>query len=57
MNDKILCPCCKRIDKPLEIEVPDGYFVDFDLRHYTHKIMCENCRRTIKYSFKKKNNI
>lgn len=56
MEKYVICPCCKRADKPLDIEVPDGFDVDFDMRHYTHKTFCDNCRRVIKYSFKQKQN-
>ena len=56
MIEKVVCPCCKSESKPLEIDVPNGFVVDFDMRYYTHKVFCENCRRTIKYSFKKKPN-
>lgn len=54
MENSVLCPCCKRADMPLNIEIPDGYEVDFDMRQFTHKTFCENCRRVIKYSLKKK---
>lgn len=49
-TESILCPCCRSRDYPLDIDVPDGYVVSFDLRKYTNTVYCNNCNRRIKYS-------
>lgn len=46
----VLCPCCRNREKPLDIDVPEGYDVNFDIRKYTHIVFCKNCNRRIKYS-------
>lgn len=51
--ERILCPCCRSKEYPLDLEVPAGYAVSFDLRKYTNTVYCRNCNRRIKYSFVK----
>lgn len=52
MEKTVKCPCCKK--EALEINLPKGYEVDFDkpFREHTHKTVCSNCFRVIKYSVK-----
>lgn len=53
MEKTVKCPCCKR--GKLEIELADGYEIDFNkpFKEHTHRTVCENCLRVIKYSVKK----
>ena len=51
--ERILCPCCRNREHPLDIDVPAGCVVSFDLRKYTNTVYCSNCNRRIKYSFVK----
>lgn len=47
---RVKCPICA---KPL-ITVSDDIFIDFDLREATDKVFCENCKRRIRFSEKKR---
>ena len=47
---RVKCPvCCK----PL-LTVSDDIFIDFDLREAKDKVFCENCKRRIRFSDKKR---
>lgn len=43
---KILCPVC---GKPLNLNVGDGFTVDFDMRTANQVTFCNTCKRRIKY--------
>lgn len=47
---RIKCPIC---DKWLMI-VSDDIFIDFDIRNANQKAFCENCKRKIRFSEKKR---
>ena len=47
---RVKCPICA---KPL-LTVSDDIFIDFDLREATDKVFCENCKRRIRFSEKKR---
>ena len=47
---RIKCPIC---EKPFMV-VSDDIFIDFDLREATEKAFCENCKRRIRFSEKKR---
>lgn len=47
---KVNCPIC---GKPLVL-ANDDIYIDFDMRKYTDKVFCSNCKRTIKFSEVKK---
>lgn len=55
--EKIMCPVCKR--NYLEIELNEGYEVDLSKRlsEHTHSVYCDNCKRKIRYSIKKKEKV
>jgi uncharacterized protein YlaI len=47
---RVKCPICA---KPL-LTVSDDIFIDFDLREAKDKVFCENCKRRIRFSEKKR---
>lgn len=47
---RVKCPICS---KPL-MTVSDDIFIDFDLREANEKAFCENCKRRIRFSEKKR---
>ena len=47
---KVPCPICGRS----LFTVSDDIYIDFDLRQATEKEFCNNCKRKIRYSEKKK---
>ena len=47
---RVKCPICA---KPL-LTVSDDIFIDFDLREANEKVFCENCKRRIRFSEKKR---
>ena len=47
---RVKCPICS---KPL-MTVSDDIFIDFDLREADEKAFCENCKRRIRFSEKKR---
>lgn len=47
---RVKCPICA---KPL-MAVSDDIFIDFDLRKANEKSFCENCKRRIRFSEKKR---
>jgi hypothetical protein len=53
MEKSVKCPCCKKGD--LDLKLGNGYEVDFNrpFKEHTHRTICDNCLRTIKYSVKK----
>lgn len=53
MEKTVKCPACKK--GILDIDLDSGYEVDFNrpFKEHTHRTICENCLRTIKYSIKK----
>ena len=48
---RVKCPVCS---KPF-IMVSDDIYIDFDLRYANKKVFCENCKRRIRFSEKKRN--
>jgi hypothetical protein len=52
MEKTVKCPACKK--GILDIELEKGLEVDFNkpFKEHTHRCVCENCLRTIKYSVK-----
>ena len=47
---RVKCPICA---KPL-MTVSDDIFIDFDIREANEKVFCENCKRRIRFSEKKR---
>ena len=47
---RVKCPICA---KPL-LTVSDDIFIDFDIREANEKVFCENCKRRIRFSEKKR---
>ena len=47
---RVKCPICT---KPFMV-VSDDIFIDFDLREADQKAFCENCKRRIRFSEKKR---
>lgn len=47
---RVKCPICA---KPFML-VSDDIFIDFDLREANEKAFCENCKRRIRFSEKKR---
>jgi C4-type Zn-finger protein len=47
---RVKCPVC---EKPL-MTVSDDIFIDFDIRQASEKAFCENCKRRIRFSEKKR---
>ena len=47
---RVKCPIC---GKSLMI-VSDDIFIDFDIREAKDKVFCENCKRRIRFSEKKR---
>ena len=47
---RIKCPICT---KPFMM-VSDEIFIDFDIREADQKAFCENCKRRIRFSEKKR---
>ena len=47
---RVKCPICA---KPL-MTVSDDIFIDFDIREAKEKVFCENCKRRIRFSEKKR---
>ena len=47
---RVKCPVCSR---PF-IAVSDDIFIDIDLRDADQKAFCENCKRRIRFSEKKR---
>lgn len=47
---RVKCPICA---KPFMM-VSDNIFIDFDLRDADQKAFCENCKRRIRFSVKKR---
>ena len=47
---RVKCPVC---EKPL-MTVSDAIFIDFDIRQASEKAFCENCKRRIRFSEKKR---
>lgn len=47
---RVKCPICS---KPLMV-VSEDIFIDFDLRDADQKAFCENCKRRIRFSEKKR---
>lgn len=48
---KVPCPIC---GSRSFLTVSDDIFIDFDLREATEKEFCNNCKRKIRYSEKKR---
>lgn len=46
MLRKIKCPICNKC----LMSVPNTDYVSFDIRCFTNKVFCANCKRNIKYS-------
>lgn len=47
---RVKCPICA---KPFRV-VSDDIFIDFDLRYADQKAFCDNCKRRIRFSEKKR---
>ena len=47
---RVKCPIC---GKPF-MTVSDDIFIDFDLREANEQVFCENCKRRIRFSEKKR---
>lgn len=47
---RVKCPICT---KPI-MTVSDDIFIDFDIREANEKVFCENCKRRIRFSEKKR---
>ena len=47
---RVKCPIC---GKSL-MTISDDIFIDFDLREANEKVFCENCKRRIRFSEKKR---
>lgn len=47
---RVKCPIC---GKSL-MTISDDIFIDFDLREAKEKVFCENCKRRIRFSEKKR---
>ena len=47
---RVKCPVCA---KPI-MTVSDDIFIDFDIREAKEKVFCENCKRRIRFSEKKR---
>ena len=47
---RVKCPICA---KPI-MTVSDDIFIDFDIREAKEKVFCENCKRRIRFSKKKR---
>ena len=47
---RVKCPICA---KPI-MTVSDDIFIDFDIREANEKVFCENCKRRIRFSEKKR---
>lgn len=47
---RVKCPIC---GKSL-MTVSDDIFIDFDIREAKDKVFCENCKRRIRFSEKKR---
>lgn len=54
MEKTVKCPVCKNAN--LEVKIEEGYEIDFDrpFSEHTHITWCDNCKRKIRYSVKKK---
>lgn len=47
---KVKCPICGKI----LMFVSEDTYINFDMRKYTDKVYCQNCKRIIKFSEIKK---
>ena len=47
---RVKCPICA---KPFMM-VSDDIYIDFDIREANEKVFCENCKRRIRFSEKKR---
>ena len=47
---RVTCPICA---KPFMM-VSDDIYIDFDIREANEKVFCENCKRRIRFSEKKR---
>ena len=47
---RVKCPICA---KPFMM-VSDDIYIDFDIREANQKVFCENCKRRIRFSEKKR---